>query len=160
MELNLRNGEEVAAAFDKMMQKISATYPDAKLDGVLVQPMVSSGHELILGGRQDPQFGPVVLAGLGGVFVEIIGEVEVRVAPVRRQEAEQMIDSLRGSQALRGARGGRRADINAAVEALLRVSQLLVDFPQIQELDVNPLRVFAEGEGCMALDARIILRKD
>jgi acyl-CoA synthetase (NDP forming) len=122
--------------------------------------MVSNGHELILGGRQDPQFGPVVLAGLGGIFVEIIGEAAARVAPIRRKEAEQMIDSLRGSQALRGARGGRRADINAAVEVLLRVSQLLVDFPQIKELDINPLRLFAEGEGCMALDARIILSKD
>lgn len=160
VQLNLRNGEEVAAAFDEMYQRISATYPNAKLEGVLVQPMVSNGHELILGGRQDPQFGPVVLAGLGGIFVEIIDEAAVRVAPIRRKEAEQMIDSLRGSQALRGARGGRRADISAAVEALLRVSQLLVDFPQIKELDINPLRLFAEGGGCMALDARIILSKD
>jgi acyl-CoA synthetase (NDP forming) len=157
VQLNLRNAPAVAEAFEDMMRRIREAYPKTKLDGVLVQPMVTGGRELILGGRQDPHFGPVVLVGLGGIFVEIFGEVAVRVAPITRHEAAEMIDELRGSQILQGARGHKRSDIEAVVEALLRVAQLLTDFPEIQELDINPLRVFHEAGGCTALDARIIL---
>ena len=159
VQLNLRNAESLAAAFDEMVHRIGEAYPQAKLDGVLVQPMVTGGQELILGGRQDPQFGPVILAGLGGIFVEIIGEAALRVAPITEHEARQMLDGLRGVQILKGARGHRPADLEAVVEALLRVSQLLVDYPEIKELDINPIRVFSSGEGCRALDARVILGK-
>jgi acyl-CoA synthetase (NDP forming) len=157
VQLNLRNPEALAAAFDEMFSHIRSIYPQAKLDGALVQPMVSGGQELILGGRQDPQFGPVVLVGLGGIFVEIIGEAVMRVAPITEGEARQMLEELRGVQILKGARGHGASDIDAVVEALLRVSQLLVDFPEIKELDINPLRVFAVGEGCRALDARAVI---
>ena len=157
VQLNLRNSSAVAEAFEEMMGHILQAYPDAKLDGVLVQPMVTGGRELILGGRQDPQFGAVILAGLGGIFVEIFEESQVRVAPISQRAAREMIQNLRGYQILAGARGHKPVDIEAVVEILLRLSQLLVDFPDIAELDVNPLRVFYEGEGCRALDARIIL---
>jgi acetyltransferase len=157
VQLNLRNPDALAAAFEEMFEKIRALYPQARLEGVLVQPMITGGQELIVGGRQDPQFGPVILAGLGGIFVEIIGEAAMRVAPVSEGEARQMLESLRGGQVLKGARGHGPADIDAAVDVLQRVSQLLLDFPVIRELDVNPLRVFGAGEGCCALDARIIL---
>ncbi len=157
VQLNLRNSPAVTAAFEDMMDRIHMAYPEAKLDGVLVQPMVTGGQELILGGRQDPQFGPVLLAGLGGIFVEIFEESQVRVAPISRREATEMIQGLRGYQILAGARGHKAADIDKLVETLLRLSQLLTDFPEIKELDINPLRVFHEGEGCRALDARIIL---
>ncbi|MFC1922669.1 acetate--CoA ligase family protein [Chloroflexota bacterium] len=157
VQLNLRNSTALAEVFDDMMDRIHKTYPEAKLDGVLVQPMVTGGRELILGGRQDPQFGPVLLAGLGGIFVEIFEESQVRVAPISRREAQEMIQGLRGYQILAGARGHKPADIDALIETLLRLSQLLTDFPEIKELDINPLRVFHEGEGCRALDARIIL---
>jgi acyl-CoA synthetase (NDP forming) len=159
VQLNLRNSEALAAAFEDMFQRIQAVYPQAKLDGVLVQPMVTGGLELILGGRQDAQFGPVVLAGLGGIFVEIIGEAAMRVAPINEREAREMLESLRGGQVLKGARGHGPSDVDAVVEALLRLSQLLVDFPQIKELDINPLRVFGQGEGCRALDARMVVSK-
>jgi acyl-CoA synthetase (NDP forming) len=119
--------------------------------------MVSGGRELILGGRQDPQFGPVVLVGLGGIFVEVFSEAVVRVAPISRREAREMVESLRGYPILKGARGHKPADVDSLIEALLRLSQLLTDFPEIKELDINPLRVFHEREGCRALDARIIL---
>jgi acetyltransferase len=119
--------------------------------------MVTGGRELILGGRQDPQFGPIVLVGLGGIFVEIIEESQLRVAPLARRTAVEMIENLRGYQILAGARGHKRVDIEAVVETLLRLSQLLMDFPEIVELDINPLRVFYDDEGCQALDARIIL---
>jgi acetyltransferase len=159
VQLNLRNAPALSQAFEDMMERIHKAYPDAKLDGVLVQPMVTGGRELILGGRQDPQFGPVVLVGLGGIFVEIFEEAVLRVAPISRQETEEMLDSLRGVQVLKGARGHKRSDIEAIVDALQRLSQLMIDFPEIVELDVNPLRVFHENEGCCALDARIILAK-
>jgi acyl-CoA synthetase (NDP forming) len=157
VQLNLRNAPMVAEAFEEMMKSIHQAYPDAELDGVLVQPMASGGRELILGGRHDPQFGPVVLAGLGGIFVEIFEESQVRVAPLSKQIAQEMLENLRGYQILAGARGHKAVDIEAVVETLLRLSQLLVDFPEIEELDINPLRVFPAGEGCSALDARIIL---
>ncbi len=157
VQLNLRTEGAVKDAFEDMMTRIRKAYPTEKLDGVLVQPMVTGGRELILGGRQDPQFGPVVMAGLGGIFVEIIEETAVRVAPISRREAEEMVFSLRGSQILSGARGHRPLDVDSVIESLLRLSQLLMDFPQISEVDINPLRVLHEGEGCRALDARMIL---
>jgi acetyltransferase len=157
VQLNLRNSPAVAEVFEDMLQRIHQAYPEAKLDGVLVQPMVTGGRELILGGRQDPQFGPVVLVGLGGIFVEIFEESQVRVAPISQRAALEMVENLRGYQILAGARGHKAADIDHLVETLLRLSQLLTDFPDIKELDINPLRVFHEGEGCKALDARIII---
>jgi acetyltransferase len=157
VQLNLRNGEAVAAAYADMLGRIRQAYPEVELEGVLVQPMVTGGRELILGGRQDPQFGPVVLLGLGGVFVEILEEVVVRIAPLTKSMAEEMVESLRGASILKGARGHKPADIDALVEALLRLSQLLCDFPEIRELDINPLRLFQAGDGCCALDARMIV---
>ena len=157
VELNLRNAQAVAAGFKEMMSRLGEVYPDIVPDGVLVQPMVTGGHELILGGRQDRQFGPVVLLGLGGIFVELFGDVTVRVSPLSRRKALEMIESLRGAQILLGARGHKRADIDSVVDSILRISQLLTDFPEIQELDINPLKVFYGSEGCRALDARIIL---
>jgi acetyltransferase len=158
VQLNLRNTGAVSEAFDDMFARIRAAYPEARLDGVLVQPMMTGGRELILGGRQDKQFGPVVLVGLGGIFVEIFEQAALRIAPVTRREAREMIEELGGSKILMGARGDKRYDIEAIVDSILRISQLLVDFPQIAELDINPLRVSHEGQGCTALDARVILK--
>jgi acetyltransferase len=157
VQLNLRNRGAVSEAFEDMNSRIRNAFPDANLDGVMVQPLAVGGRELILGGRQDKQFGPVVLVGLGGIFVEIFEQATLRIAPVSRKEAFNMIEELGGSQILMGARGEKRFDIEAIVDAILRLSQLLTDFPQIRELDINPLRVFHEGDGCSALDARIIL---
>lgn len=158
VQLNLRNSDAVATAYEDMLNRIQKAYPQAKIEGVMVQPMVTGGRELILGGRQDAHFGPVVLVGLGGVFVEIFEEVVMRVAPISRREAYEMLEKLRGYKILKGARGSKPSDIDAVVEALLRLSQLLCDFPEIAELDINPLKVFHEAEGCRALDARIILK--
>ena len=159
VRLNLPDSTSVKAAFEDMIIRVREVHPQVEIDGVLVQPMISDGRELILGGRQDPQFGPVVLLGLGGIFVEVFEEVVVRVAPLSRDDAVEMIDSLRGAQILKGARGQEPADLDAVVDALLRLSQLLMDFPEIKELDINPLRVFEEGKGCQALDARVILQQ-
>ncbi|MGD8812873.1 MAG: acetate--CoA ligase family protein [Anaerolineales bacterium] len=157
VQLNLRNNSSVVEAFDDMMARIGKAYPKAKIDGVLVQPMVIGGRELILGGKQDPQFGPVVLVGLGGVFVEIFDEVAVRVTPIDHHDALEMLEELRGAQMLMGVRGQKRSDIEAVADALVRLSQLLQDFPEIKEVDINPIRVFHEKDGCMALDGRMVL---
>jgi acetyltransferase len=154
VRLNLPDADAAATAYRDMMARIASAAPEAKLHGVLVQPMASGGHELIVGGRQDAQFGPVVLVGMGGVFVEVLNEVALRVAPITHGEALAMIEELRAAPILKGARGRRPADLNAAADTLVRVSQLLCDFPDIRELDVNPLLVMPEG--AVALDARII----
>jgi acyl-CoA synthetase (NDP forming) len=160
VQLNLRNEAGVADAYQDMTKRIRQAYPEAKIEGVLLQPMVAGGRELIAGGRQDEQFGPVVLAGLGGIFVEIFQEISVRVAPIARREAAEMIDELRGAAILKGARGLKPSDIESVIDVLLRLSNLLCDLPEIQEMDINPLRVFQPGEGCLALDVRMILKKE
>jgi len=142
-----------------MLARLRRNFPGAKIEGMLIQPMITGGRELIVGGRQDEQFGPVVLVGWGGIFVEIFGEFSVRVAPISRREAKEMIEELRGAAILRGLRGDKPSDMEAVAEVLLRISQLLTDFPEIQEIDLNPLRVFAVPEGCLALDGRVILKK-
>ncbi len=157
VQLNLRDAKAVETAFSDMENKIKDFYPDIKIDGVMVQPMAIGGRELILGARQDKQFGPVILVGLGGIFVEIFEQASMRIAPISRLEAQTMIEELSGSQILMGARGEKRFDIESVVDAILHLSQLMMDFPQIQEFDINPMRIFQEGDGCSALDARIIL---
>jgi acetyltransferase len=159
VQLNLRNEAVVADAYEDMYKRIRQAYPEARIEGVMIQPMVTGGRELIVGGRQDEQFGPVVLVGLGGIFVEIFEEVSVRVAPISHREAMEMIDELRGAAILKGARGLKPSDIESVVEVLLRLSRLLCDLPEILEMDINPLRVFQQKEGCLALDVRMILKK-
>jgi len=159
VQLNLRSSEGVRGAYEDMLARLRRNFPGAKIEGMLIQPMITGGRELIVGGRQDEQFGPVVLVGWGGIFVEIFGEFSVRVAPISRREAKEMIEELRGAAILRGLRGDKPSDMEAVAEVLLRISQLLTDFPEIQEIDLNPLRVFAVPEGCLALDGRVILKK-
>jgi acetyltransferase len=123
----------------------------------MVQQMLSGGREVIVGGKRDPSFGPVVMFGLGGIHVEILEDVAFRLAPLAREEAEEMIDELRGSPLLHGVRGEPPAAIDAIVEALLSMSRLLVACPEIVEVDVNPLLVFEEEAA--AVDARAVVRR-
>jgi len=155
VQLNLMNGPAVKDAFDDMIVRTKEAYPDVTIDGVLIQPMVTGGREIIIGGKNDPQFGPVVLVGLGGIFVEVFEESVIRVAPIDRDDANKMVNELKGVHILKGARGTNPFDLDAVENALVRLSDLMVDFSQITELDVNPLRVFYQGSGCRALDARI-----
>ncbi len=157
MKLNLRDAGALQKAYEEMLAQDPAALPGGQDRWRAGAADGQRGRELILGGRQDPQFGPVVLVGLGGIFVEVFEEVVVRVAPISRREAQEMVQSLRGYAVLAGARGSQPADFPALEEALLRLSQLLCDFPEIKELDINPLRVFQPGAGCRALDARVIL---
>jgi acyl-CoA synthetase (NDP forming) len=117
--------------------------------------MISNGKEIILGAKRDPSFGPVVLFGLGGIYVEVLKESSLRVAPINRSEAAEMISELKGASILKGVRGERPSDIEAIIEMLLRLSQLMVDFPEIEGIDINP--VMALEKGAIAVDARILL---
>jgi acetyltransferase len=118
--------------------------------------MVSHGREVILGAKRDPSFGPVLLFGLGGIYTEVFQETSIRVAPITRHDAEEMISESKASALLQGVRGQRASDREAVVESLLRLSQLMTDFPEIEGIDINPLMVLEKG--AVAVDARITLR--
>jgi acetyltransferase len=159
VKLNLQSAEDVRDAFDLMVYRANRYVPDARIWGCLVQKMVPEGREILIGMNRDPQFGPLVAFGLGGIYVETLKDVVFRVAPFSREEAEEMIREIRAYPLLEGVRGESPADHEAMVDALLRVGQLVTDFPQIVELDINPLMVFDEGRGAMALDMRLVLQK-
>jgi len=150
--LGLNDGAAVRREAEAMRARVLSQVPDATDLRFLVQRMVSGGVEVILGGRQDPSFGPVVMFGLGGVFVEVFGDVAFRVAPLTRADAEEMIAEIRGRALLEGARGRPPADREALVEAILAFSRLLVENPDIAEIEINPL--LALPEGVVAVDAR------
>jgi acetyltransferase len=157
VKLDLRNAEELQSAYAALLNALREQDPDKSSWRVMVQQMVSEGFEVIVGGRRDPSFGPVVMVGLGGIHVEILEDVAFRLAPLARHEAERMIHELRGSRLLRGVRGQPPVDLDAIVDVLLSMSRLLVACPEIEEIDVNPLVVFEEGGA--AVDARAIVRR-
>jgi acetyl coenzyme A synthetase (ADP forming)-like protein len=157
VELNLKNSQEVRDAFRRMMQNVKSARPDAKLIGVNVQEFMKNGKETIIGMKRDPQFGPLLMFGLGGIYVGIFKDVSFRLAPIKELSAYNMIGSTKASILLSGVRGEKPSDVKSIVECLERLSQLVMDFPEIQELDVNPLLVFEEGKGCKAVDARIVI---
>ena len=150
--LQIDRPEKAEEFYDRMKEAARESF-----DGILVQKMVLSGKEVILGGKRDPSFGPVILFGLGGIFVEVLKESTLRVAPINRFEAEEMISELRGGKILKGVRGEPPSDIQALVENLLRLSQLLVDFPEIEGADINP--VMSLEKGAVAVDARFVLHE-
>jgi acetyltransferase len=155
--LNVRDEEEARAGFEAIMARARAAQPHARLRGVLIQQMLCGGQEVIIGVQRDPTFGPLVMFGLGGILVEVLADVSFRLAPLTRQDAEEMIAEVRGARLLDGVRGQPPADRAALVEALVRVGQMAVDHPQISELDINPLLVMPAGQGVVAVDARVIL---
>jgi acetyl coenzyme A synthetase (ADP forming)-like protein len=157
VKLNLTSAEDVRDAFDLLMYRANRYMPQADIWGALVQEMVPQGREVLIGISRDPQFGPLLVTGLGGIYVEVLKDVSFRIAPIARWEAEEMIGELRSSPLLLGQRGERPSDVDAIVNCMLRVSQLAVDFPEIVELDVNPLMVQEEGKGAVALDMRLVL---
>jgi acetyl coenzyme A synthetase (ADP forming)-like protein len=157
VKVNLRSAGDVRDAFDLIMYRAGRYMPDARIWGCQVQQMVPGGREVLLGMSRDPQFGPLVAFGLGGIYVEALKDVAFRVAPFGRQEADEMIREIRSYRLLEGVRGEPPADHDAMVDALLRISQLVTDFPEIVELDINPLMVFEEGRGAMAIDMRLVL---
>ncbi len=157
VKLNLNSAQEVADAFELMMLRVNRRAPDAVLEGVYLEHMVPKGREVILGMTRDPQFGPMLMFGLGGIFVEVMKDVTFHLAPITSEEAMQMLMGTRSYRLLEGVRGESGVNLAAIGEALQRISQLVTDFPQIAELDINPFIVGKPGEESVAADARIQL---
>jgi acyl-CoA synthetase (NDP forming) len=154
--LNVDGPEKLREEFAALMEQLETQAPGARLGGVLVQRMFPGGREVILGGKRDPSFGPIVMFGSGGVHAEVFEDIVFRLAPLTRDVASEMISGVRGFRLLRGVRGDRPADVEAVVEVLLALSRLMVECPEVAEIDVNPVLVF-EG-GAMAVDARAVIR--
>ena len=155
--LNLSNEDEVKDGYNRLAAILQTAESKTKEKAILMQKMVSEGYEVFIGAKQDPVFGPVILAGLGGIYVEVLGDVTLRVAPVSAAEAQKMLGEIRGSQLLKGVRGQPRGDLEALIHIVRRISQLVCDLPQIQELDLNPIKVLPKGQGCLVVDCRMIL---
>jgi acetyltransferase len=157
VRINLANAEQVRDAFDLMMLRIQKRAPKAYLRGVFVEKMGQRGREVILGMTRDPQFGPMLMFGLGGIFVEVMKDVTFHLAPITAEEAMQMLKGTRSYALLQGARGQAPVDLEAIAGALQRISQLVTDYPQITELDINPFIVGPVGVQAYVADARMTL---
>jgi acetyl coenzyme A synthetase (ADP forming)-like protein len=155
VRVGLRGADDVRAAFDEILANAAAYDAGAAIDGVQVQQMLAGGHEVIIGATTDPTFGKIVAFGLGGVLVEVLKDVTFRMAPVDHAAARAMLDDIAAAEVLRGVRGGAAADADALADIIARLSQLVTDFPQIREFDLNP--VFARPDGASAADVRILL---
>ncbi len=157
IKLNLNNVDDVKAAYEDMMENIPKKEPDATLEGVQLQKMLSGGKEVIIGMVQDPTFGPMMMFGLGGIYVEILKDVKFAIAPVNEEEAREMIAGIKTHELLEGTRGDKPMDTEAIADIILRISQLVTDFPEINEFEINPLMVFEEG--ALAVDMRLMLKE-
>jgi acetate---CoA ligase (ADP-forming) len=157
VEVGLDSDPAVRAAAERMTRTVRHRAPRARLAGFEVESQVVGGKEVLVGIQRDPYFGPIVVFGMGGIYVEILRDVTFRLAPVRPLGAQHMIESVRGYPVLKGARGESASDLAALAEAIERVSQLAVDRPEVAELDLNPLIVRPAGRGVVAVDARIVL---
>jgi len=159
IRLNIFNEAEMVRAYEEIIENAKAYDPNAKLNGILIQEMIPEGIEVIIGVKNDPQFGPVVLFGLGGIFVEILKDVSLRMAPIDQDEAVSMIKEVRGYRLLTGARGNKEADIDALANTLVKISQMAIALEgRLQELDLNPVIVLPKGQGAKVADALAILQ--
>jgi 4-hydroxybutyrate---CoA ligase (ADP-forming) len=157
VKVGIKSDDELRNSFRTITENALKYKSDAKIKGVLVQEMVKSAKETILGASQDPTFGPVIMFGLGGIYVEVLKDVVFRIVPIDQQEAINMVESIKTIKLLKGVRGEKSSDLKAISDSLQRLSQLVVDFPEIKEFDINPLLVLEEGKGARVVDARIIL---
>jgi acetyltransferase len=159
VKVGLKSADDVRATYEAMISSISAKMPQANIWGVNIQQMITTGKQTILGMSRDPQFGPMLMFGLGGIYVEVLKDVTFRIAPVNEREARTAISEIRSYKMLTGTRGEKPVDIDAIVDAIQRMSQLVTDFPEIAEMDINPLVALPENGGAVAIDSRIALTK-
>jgi acetyltransferase len=159
--LNVTQADAARAAFERIMHNARQYNAQAELQGVLVQEMVQGGRETIVGMTSDPQFGPGIVFGLGGIFVEVLHDTVLRVPPLDAEEAREMIDALKGAAILKGARGQKPADLDVIVDVLLKFSQMCLDLRDVvQEIDINPLLVLDVGQGARVVDCLIVPVKE
>ena len=155
VRIGIKNKKELEENFNDILFNVKKYMPDANISGILIQEFITDKKETIIGVSEDPQFGPMIMFGLGGIYVEILKDVSFRIAPISRQTANEMIREIKTFKLLEGTRGEYPSDIDSIIETILRVSQLVTDFPEIVEMDINPLFVKKQGEGSIAGDARI-----
>jgi acyl-CoA synthetase (NDP forming) len=153
--LDLKSPEDIRDAYKKILENVKKHKPEAKIKGILVQEMAPSSTEVIVGSTKDPQFGPALMFGLGGIFVEVLKDVTFRIAPITERDAREMITEVKAYPILKGYRNQPPADIDAIVKILLKTSKLVMDHQEIKELDLNPIMVYEKG--AKTVDARIIL---
>jgi acyl-CoA synthetase (NDP forming) len=159
VKTNVNNEREVMDVFDLMMYRIPKKAPQANILGISVEQMCNTGREVILGMTRDPRFGPLMMFGMGGKLVEVLEDVAFYPAPLTSDEAKEMLVRTKTYDILKGARGEEGVDIGAIAEALQRLSQLVTEFPQIKEMDINPFIVGREGVTPIAVDAMMTLEK-
>src|SRR5574338_247895 len=155
VKVGLKTPQEVKKVFKEIIKNAKKYDKKAIIKGVLVQEMVKGGKETIVGSKQEPGFGPVVMFGMGGIYVEVLKDVTFRVAPVTDTEADEMISSIKTNKLLQGVRGEKPSDVKKLADCIQRISQLVTDFQEIKELDMNPVLVFEKGKGCKVVDVRI-----
>jgi len=153
--LNLKDSAEVRGAYKTILNNIEKHKPKAKIKGILVQEMAPESTEIIIGATKDPQFGPALMFGIGGIFVEILKDVTFRIAPINEQDAREMVTEVKAYQILKGYRNQPPADIDTIIQILVNTSRLIMDHQEIKELDLNPIMVYEKG--AKTVDARIIL---
>ncbi|MFC1910099.1 acetate--CoA ligase family protein [Chloroflexota bacterium] len=157
VKVGICNEEDVAQAYESIMASCKSKFPGAIIEGISVQNLAKPGTEIIIGMAKDAQFGPVMMFGLGGVWVEILKDVSFRIVPLTRTDASRMIKEIKGYPLLKGFRGSEAASIPALEDSLLKLSDFVSSHPEIKEMDLNP--IFAYKDGLMAVDARVILEK-
>ncbi len=157
VKVGVENDFELRRDYRDLLTNVERYMPEAEIEGVVVQEMVRGGKETIIGMNRDPQFGPLMMFGMGGIYVEVLKDVAFRLAPVTPEDAAEMLKEIRSRALLEGVRGEERADIEAVIDAIIRLSQLVMDEPSIAELDINPLMAMGAGAGAIAADVRILL---
>lgn len=155
--VDLKTPQEVRRAYHKIIENAMKYKPDARVIGVVVQKMAAQSTEVVIGVTKDPTFGPALMFGLGGIFVEVLEDVSFRLAPITEEDALEMIHEIKAFKILKRVRGREPADINALVDILLKVSKLVIEHEEIEQLDLNPIFVYREG--AKAVDTRILLSK-
>jgi acetyltransferase len=156
--VGLATAAEVKQAFDTIVTRARGYKPEAQIEGVLVQKMAVPGTEVIMGVNRYPTFGPLLMFGSGGIFVEVFQDVSFRLAPIGRNEARRMVREIKGYKLLQGFRGKPKGDIEFVEKCLVALSNMAINHPEIVELDINPLLVHAEGKAATAADCRMILK--
>lgn len=159
VKVNLSSEEEVRKWFDTIMLNAKTRAPTARLVGVLIQEMVPQDLEVIVGATRDPVFGPVVMFGLGGIFVEVLKDVSLRITPLTEYDAEEMLGDIKAASILQGYRGMPPRDRRAIVDLILKVGKLMDEVPEVTDIDLNPVMVFPEGMGAKIADARILVKR-
>jgi acetate---CoA ligase (ADP-forming) len=161
VQLGIKDKMELARSFENMLNNVRHRAPDSEIRGVLVQEMIQGETEIIIGISRDQQFGPTIMFGLGGIFVDVFQDISLRVAPISRNDAEHMVKEIKGYKILEGFRGKPKMDIEPIIDLLLKVSQLSIDFrDQISEIDLNPIILCETGKGATAVDSLIVLRNE